>query len=292
MIIPEYITAPIIGGIIGCFTNYIAVKMLFYPRREIRIFGHVLPFTPGAIPKGKSRLADSIGNAVATTLLTKQDIEDMLLSPKIEEEVADAVIKHLKNGLKPEICGLSGITEERYDEKKEELIALMSRKIVESIDVRDLMEKHGTEYLKQKIYSHTLGKLVSSERIESIAASIADDLQAILDEKGDEHVLAIIAEKMDDADEKSVEEILLYAGMKDERLRTGVIETYRRISTDNVDKLLSHMDIATVISEKINSMEVEELERLILTVMKKELRTIISLGALIGVILGLLNCLW
>ncbi len=70
MIIPEYITAPIIGGIIGCFTNYIAVKMLFYPRREIRIFGHVLPFTPGAIPKGKSRLADSIGNALATTLLT------------------------------------------------------------------------------------------------------------------------------------------------------------------------------------------------------------------------------
>ena len=78
MMIQEYITGPLVGGIIGCFTNFIAVKMLFYPRKEIRIFGHVLPFTPGAIPKGKPRLAESIGNAVANSLLTRQDIEDII----------------------------------------------------------------------------------------------------------------------------------------------------------------------------------------------------------------------
>ena len=44
------LSGPIIGAIIGYFTNYIAVKMLFYPRKEIKVFGHVLPFTPGAIP--------------------------------------------------------------------------------------------------------------------------------------------------------------------------------------------------------------------------------------------------
>ena len=46
-----YITGPLIGGVIGYFTNYIAVKMLFYPRTEVRLFGHVLPFTPGAFQK-------------------------------------------------------------------------------------------------------------------------------------------------------------------------------------------------------------------------------------------------
>ena len=39
-----YITGPLIGGIIGCFTNYIAVKMLFYPRKEVCLFGHTLSF--------------------------------------------------------------------------------------------------------------------------------------------------------------------------------------------------------------------------------------------------------
>ena len=52
---------------------------------------------------------------------------------------------------------------------------------------------------------------------------------------------------------------------------------------------MSHIDIAALIEDKINSMPIDELERLILTVMKKELNTIVSLGALIGVIMGLLG---
>ena len=48
-------SGPIIGAIIGYCTNYIAVKMLFYPRKPIYLCGRQLPFTPGAIPKGKDR---------------------------------------------------------------------------------------------------------------------------------------------------------------------------------------------------------------------------------------------
>lgn len=49
----KYIAGPVIGAVIGYFTNFIAVKMLFHPKKEIKVFGHKLPFTPGAIPKGK-----------------------------------------------------------------------------------------------------------------------------------------------------------------------------------------------------------------------------------------------
>ena len=76
----KYLSGPVIGAVIGYCTNYIAVKMLFYPRKEIRIFGHRLPFTPGAIPKGKPRLAKAIGNIVGKSLVTKEDMvkaEDM-----------------------------------------------------------------------------------------------------------------------------------------------------------------------------------------------------------------------
>ena len=44
-------------------------------------------------------------------------------------------------------------------------------------------------------------------------------------------------------------------------------------------------------TDKINAMSVEELEKLALTMMKKELNLIVSLGGLIGFVLGLANLL-
>ena len=74
----HYIAGPLIGAVIGYFTNYIAVKMLFHPHEEKRIFGKRLPFTPGVIPKNKPRLAHAIGEAVANVLLTKEDIAGLI----------------------------------------------------------------------------------------------------------------------------------------------------------------------------------------------------------------------
>ena len=289
--IPEYITGPLIGALIGSFTNFIAVKMLFYPRKQIMVFGHVLPFTPGVIPKGKERLAGTIGNTVASSLLTKSDIEAMVLSKEIEDEVCETVLKHLTINLKDEICVLSGAHTEEYEKKKDELCALISRKIVESIDVVKLMDDYGSEYIINKIHSNKLGRLVSKEWIEGVARSTAGDLQEILAKEGDSYVKPIVEERLSQIDSKSAEDIMLYMGMEDGHLRESVCLAYRKTASSNIDKLLAHIDIAAVISDKINGMEEKELERLILIVMKKELRTIVGLGGLIGFILGLLNCL-
>ena len=43
----------IVGAIIGYFTNWLAIKMLFRPHYEKKIFGIKIPFTPGLIPKEK-----------------------------------------------------------------------------------------------------------------------------------------------------------------------------------------------------------------------------------------------
>ena len=70
----RYLSGPMIGALIGYCTNYIAVKMLFHPYKEVKLFGLTLPFTPGVIPKNKPRLARAIGRAVADVLLTKEDL--------------------------------------------------------------------------------------------------------------------------------------------------------------------------------------------------------------------------
>lgn len=47
--------------------------------------------------------------------------------------------------------------------------------------------------------------------------------------------------------------------------------------------------MSEIVEQKINEMEVEEMERLVLSVIKQELRTIINLGALIGFVIGSIN---
>ena len=55
--------------------------------------------------------------------------------------------------------------------------------------------------------------------------------------------------------------------------------------------MTGRIDIAGIIEDKINGMAVEDLEVMVLKVMKKELDTIVNLGALIGLLLGLVNLL-
>lgn len=85
------LTGAIVGGIIGYFTNYIAVKMLFRPRREIRVFGRVLPFTPGVIPKRRGDLARAVGSAVSETLIGRDELTEMLISERMQNAFADGV---------------------------------------------------------------------------------------------------------------------------------------------------------------------------------------------------------
>ena len=118
MEILKFLAGPLIGAVIGYCTNYIAVKMLFYPRKEIRVFGRRLPFTPGAIPKGQPRLAKAIGTVIENKLLTRADIESKLLSDTAENKVADAVMEKLSGNIREELCALSGLQGEDYDRKR------------------------------------------------------------------------------------------------------------------------------------------------------------------------------
>ena len=286
---PAYITGPLIGGIIGYFTNYIAVKMLFYPRKEVRLFGRVLPFTPGAIPKGRSRLASAVGHAVSDSLLTKSDIEAMLLSDEVKDHVSGALMKHLSKDIGSEIRLLAELTQEEYLEKRSGLSLALSKEVVDSIDLPSIMEEFGLEYIKDRIHSKTLGKLIPSERIDSIAMSIAQGMQGVVNEKGIDYVKKIVDKKLEETDSSSVEELILNTGNKEISLKEVLIEGYSRLVSENIDRSMSHIDIAALIEDKINSMPIDELERLIMSVMKKELNTIVSLGALIGIILGLVG---
>ncbi len=80
-----YVTPPVAGGIIGYFTNDIAIKMLFRPYRAIYIGRRRLPFTPGLIPRNQERLAKNVSDTIMGSLLTPEELQKLarrLLQPQ------------------------------------------------------------------------------------------------------------------------------------------------------------------------------------------------------------------
>ncbi|AFY35110.1 DUF445 domain-containing protein [Calothrix sp. PCC 7507] len=80
-----YVSPPILGGVIGYFTNDIAIKMLFRPYQAIYVAGRRLPFTPGLIPRNQERLAQRISNTIMGSLLTPDELQKLarrLLQPE------------------------------------------------------------------------------------------------------------------------------------------------------------------------------------------------------------------
>lgn len=80
-----YVSPPVVGGIIGYFTNDIAIKMLFRPYRAIYVAGRQLPFTPGLIPRNQERLAKRVSDTIMGSLLTPGELQNLarrLLEPE------------------------------------------------------------------------------------------------------------------------------------------------------------------------------------------------------------------
>jgi len=67
-----------IGALIGWFTNYLAVKLIFRPQNPVKI-----PFIgleiQGLIPKRRSQIAKSIGETIANELFSMQEVLDRLI---------------------------------------------------------------------------------------------------------------------------------------------------------------------------------------------------------------------
>jgi uncharacterized membrane protein YheB (UPF0754 family) len=90
---------PLAGAVIGFVTNVIAIKMLFRPLKEIRLFGLRLPFTPGILPRQRHKLADSIGAMVERELLTADIIRQRLQREDVREGIKNSVSRYTEKFL-------------------------------------------------------------------------------------------------------------------------------------------------------------------------------------------------
>ena len=290
--ISTYLLPPLIGAVIGYFTILIAVKMLFYPRKPDYDFGHQLPFTPGAIPKGKARLAKSAGKIVQDELFTMEDISGRLLTEEVEKPLIEKVMSILDENIKDTGSVMIG-GEEKYDRLEKSFTELLSFKITDAIkrmDIPGTIKSEGKAMLHEHAASSSLLALVMSDKlIDRIMTAVSEKMEEFIDTRGPEMVSEITTSRIHDLGERTPLHVLEQAGYDADFVREKITSAYRESVVNAVNSALRRIDVAKVVEDKINSMAVEELEKGVLTVMKTELNMIVNLGALIGLVIGSLN---
>ena len=288
----HYLLPPLVGAVIGYFTNLIAVKMLFFPHEEKHIFGHRVPFTPGAIPKGKARLAKAAGKIVQNDLFTREDISGKLLTEEVEKPLIDKVMSILDENIRDTGIVLTG-SPEKYDKLEKSFIELLETKITDALlrmDIPALVRDEGRRVLREQAARNGLLRLVVSDNlIDKAMKSVSDKMEEFIFMHAPEMISEITESRIHDLGERTPLHVLEQAGYDSEFVRKKITEAYRESVVNAVNSALKRIDVASIVEDKINSMSVEELEKGVLQVMKEELNMIVSLGALIGLLIGCIN---
>lgn len=269
-------------ALIGYGTNYIAIKMLFRPKKAIRIGNFKLPFTPGVIPKNQPRIARAVGNAVGNNLLTRKDILGVFEDPELKEKLIDKIAEGIQN------------TEFTMQEavKKETVTELVTTKIcagIDRMDIPGMVMELAIPVLVEKVSGTMLAMFLSTDKILSFAAPIADELRNYIDEHGRELIEPIVEEEVGQMMEMPVPELLKQCGIGKDEMKEKLSMFYDKLVSEKAEEFLGFLDISKVVEDKVNEMKVEDLEELVMSVMKQELQAVINLGALIGAVIGVIN---
>lgn len=288
----KVIAGPVIGAIIGYCTNYVAVKMLFHPKKEIKVFGHRLPFTPGAIPKGKSRLAKSIGDAVGNNLVTQADIEEKLLSDDIADKIAETILTQFSIPTKELIGEIPNISEDEISDKKENVAKFIGKYIaqaVSQIELSDIIVEKAPDIIKSKLDNPMISMFLTDELIQSILAPVGIEIQKYIEEHGEEFITPYVSKKMNEMGEMTFVDIMGQLSVDRDKLKEMISALYKKAVSSCSANLMKWIDLNSIVENKINAMSNDDLETLVISVMKKEFNTIVNLGALIGLLLGIFN---
>lgn len=285
----------LIGALIGYCTNYIAIKMLFRPRKAWYIGKWKVPMTPGVIPKNKARLASAVGNAVSDRLLTRQDILDGVKDSGIREKIVSAIVASMAGG----DSSLRDLTNTLVPQKKlncalDDLSGLLGQKIINGIKAADLRS------MVSEILQPSLGLLLSNPMVamflggvsmDAISEQVSLAITGYLDVNGQEKMIPMVRQELEGMLNQPVSAGLEAVHLDERGLRQVLGKVVDRFLDGSAANLLACIDVEGIVEAKINSMDVKELEDLVMSVMKNELQTVVNLGALIGAIIGAVNIL-
>ena len=318
-----YFVAPLLGGLIGYITNDIAIRMLFRPHKAKYLFGIHIPFTPGIIPKEKGRIAEAIGGVISENLMNNEVLEKYLLSDEMIGKVRSAVEEFISTQQQNQesVARFLGhyLSKDEIDSIAQNINQSITKQTYEKLadsSVGDKVAHIAIDHVAQKLTIDGAQELLSGiggvlGGLKGMAAGLfggnivakflgmlrepaehflAKNINTMLRDNGEEIVSNMIGGEVDNFLNKPVCKLL--EGHEEQLAQTvdSIESIYRSIITEHLPKILESIDISKIVRERINEMDVNETEKLIFQVMDKELKAIVWLGALLGLLMGCINC--
>lgn len=165
-----YIITVLLSTFTGWITTWIAIKMLFHPRKPIKILGLTIH---GIFPKNQRLIAEKLGQVVGKELLSFDEIEQKVTNPENLQKLRPDIEHHIDNFLRNKLKDVFPM-----------LSMLIGEKTILQLKDAFLLELESLFPVLMKGYMAKLEKDLDLEKIvtEKVASFSTQKLEDILNQ--------------------------------------------------------------------------------------------------------------
>ncbi len=244
------------AGLIGFFTNWLAITMLFHPRRSRPLLGQ------GIIPAYRERIADLIALAISRDLISEEVIQERIRLSGVVPKYRDMALQVTQNLLS--------------DEDFQQDIKVLAN--------RYLREKLQDPELKQKLVTLVMEKIDST--INRGIAGIAVKMYQMLNRDGFQRQIEKAIDDLPESADLVVDELDHLFETLPEKIskQSGDIEQWL---TKAIMAFVNSLDIYEMVSKNLRRYDERQLEDLIKSTSNDQLIYLKYLGGALGAVGGL-----
>ena len=295
----HFILGPAVGALIGGLTNKVAIRMLFRPHRAIYIGRFHVPFTPGIIPKEKPRIAAAIGDAVGNELLNSDVLSQTLLSDEMYTKISNSV-NSLVDRMMVDTTPLRDVIA-RYaaPEETDRLLSQMQTDLVQTLCLKlsdeaigDHVATLAIDHVMNRLSQNFVGRLGASALDlvrNSVQHFLAENINQLLQQNSQPMLHSWVSTETQHLLDTPLCQLCQHHQPQLRQLAGMVVNIYKQVVQDNLPRMLQTLDLQRIVQDRINDMDMQQTEQLILTIMKKELRALVWFGVLLGFLMGFIT---
>lgn len=123
--------------------------------------------------------------------------------------------------------------------------------------------------------------------IAEIAEKVGEWAEYYMENQGSDLIKSGIDNEVAELADMRIEDILKHFEFDTGEVEKAIEQRYCELAAANYEKIAEELHIAKIVEDKINGMDIAELEKMLIQLMKKELNTLVYLGAAIGLLIGI-----
>jgi len=281
------VSGPVIGAVIGAFTNFIAIKMLFRPLEEKRIGKIRIPFTPGVIPKHQKELAEALSTTVDKNFFNKDDIEGIFMSEEMADAFADGIYEMLS---KVELEKIVNSMDEESKLKVKEAVYNKLHKAINDCDIADIVAGQTEKIIKGKIQNTTIAsKFMNSSLLTIVSSLVGTEVSKYIKDHDLEIMYPVLEQQGKEIVKLNVQDVANEIGMDRESFRKLIKTGYVDFMQNAKSTIAETFHIKEFIYQKIMDLNPRDIEILVNEAIKREMNYLVYLGGLLGFLIGIVN---